>query len=388
MQNHSTAQKNIDPSCPAILYFDNAAASWPKAPGMENCLAEAAAAPPGGGLAALGGARPLELCRSLLAELLCVTDKNRVVLTHGATHALNLALKGFAWREDDLVFTTAAEHNAVLRPLYALKQQGKIKDIVLLPIGMDGRISPELLERKIEQYRPRMLVLTHASHVTGAVNDVPRIAQICRNRHVCVLLDASVTVGVYPVLPEEWGVDMAAGTGAKYLLGPPGTGFLYAAGHVDLKPLYEGDTGAHQDRWTMPEELPSRLEAGTMNAYGLAGLAYCLRWKKQHPMNAKALYANLYALEQGLLSCGAEPLRVMGERVPLLSFTCALPPAQVKEIFLQSYEVFCSAGLHSAPLSLRYLELETCGSVRLSLSRFQERIEVEALLTAMREILD
>ena len=369
------------------LYLDNAASSWPKAPGMDACLAEAAMALPGRGIGAAGGTEGISACRTLLCELLGMQNGGRIALTANATYALNMALMGFPWKNGDVVLTTVAEHNSVLRPLYTLKKRGMIRDFVKLSVGADGRIREEALEKALQNLHPRMFVFAHANPVTGAVNDVRALAALCRKYGANTMLDASQTAGLLPMPVEEWNIDMLAGSGHKYLLGPTGTGFLFIGEGVELAPLIFGATPSHADRWTMPDELPWRLEAGSANELGFSALAYSLRWNKDHPAEICALDENILILENGLREAGASPVRVSGQRIPSIAFTSPVEPARMGEILRGSYDVYCSMGLHQCPLLLPWLGFDERGSVRFSLSRFNTREEILELIEIVNEIL-
>lgn len=370
------------------LYLDNASASWPKAPGMGEIMAEAADAFPGSGIASAGGKESAAACRELLAELLGTHDCERVALTANGTQALNIALLGFPWKDGDVVLTTAAEHNSVLRPLYALKKRGTISDFISMPIHEDGGIGETELEGLLSELHPRAFVFVHANPVTGRLNDARAMAEICRKYKVKTILDATQTAGVFPLCPEAWGIDVLAGSGCKYLLGPTGTGFLYSGRGTEITPLLTGGTLSHTDRWTMPDEMPDRLEAGSLNEMGLSGLAYSLRWLKSHPLNTNILEENMLILESGLKDAGAYPICVRGARMPVAAFTCALPSGEMAQILHDSYEIYCSAGLHHVPLLLPWVGLDERGSVRVSLSRFTTRDEIFEFTGIVKEILD
>ncbi|MDO5111163.1 MAG: aminotransferase class V-fold PLP-dependent enzyme [Clostridia bacterium] len=369
------------------LYWNNAATSFPKAPGLGAHMAAVMERLPGASHRASGEENAALDARALLAALLGVQDKARIVYTQNSTQALNIALLGFPWKKEDVALTTAAEHNSMLRPLYALKQQGRIKDFIVLPVQKDGRLSEATLSRAVKEHAPRLCAFLHASNVTGAINDAAALAAVCKKAGAVTVLDASQTMGLVPVLPEAWGIDMLAVTGHKYLLGPQGTGCLYVREDIKLSPVYTGGTGIHSDSWTMPETLPLRLEAGTPNEQGMEGLAYSLQWLAAHPLDAAALDRNMAILEEGLLSSGAVPVRVEGARTPVMAFTSAMPPADMGEVLNEAYDIICRTGLHCAPLLPPYAGFDPRGSVRLSMSRFTSREEVESVVQAVKEIL-
>ncbi len=369
------------------LYWNNAATSFPKAPGLAAHMAAVMESLPGDANRASGAGAAAFNARALLAAYLGVKDEKRIVYVQNSTQALNMALLGFPWEPGDVALTTAAEHNSVLRPLYALKQQGRIRDFIVLPVEKDGRLSEAALAQAIREHKPRLCAFLHASNVTGAVNDAAALAAACKKAGVATLLDASQTMGLLPVLPEAWGIDILAVTGHKYLLGPQGTGCLYVSEGIALAPVYTGGTGIHSDSWVMPEALPLRLEAGTPNEQGMEGLAYSMAWSAAHPIDAAALARNTAALEEGLLAAGAVPVRVAGARTPVVAFTSPTPPADMGEVLTEAYDIICRTGLHCAPLLPPYAGFGPRGSVRLSLSRFTSSEEVAHVVQAVKEIL-
>jgi selenocysteine lyase/cysteine desulfurase len=255
------------------VYVNNAATSWPKAPQVGATLAACVSGIPyHAGRSGFSGSDIPGECRRLLADLLQVKDHNRIALGPNATHGLNIALHGVQLRPGAAVVTTAAEHNSVLRPLqYLAKTQGVIVQII--PVDKQGRVNPDEWESAIKKHSPQLAVFTHASNVTGAINDAALLARIAKQARTITLLDASQTLGIIPVLPDLWGIDLVAFTGHKYLLGSPGTGGLYIAPEVNLEPVWVGGTGVQSDLREMPLTMPNRFEAGTPNDPAVAGLA-------------------------------------------------------------------------------------------------------------------
>lgn len=203
-----------------------------------------------------------------------------------------------------------------------------------------------------------------------------------------MLLDASQSLGVIPVLPQKWDVDMAAFTGHKYLLGPQGTGGLYVREGLELRPILTGGTGIHSDEDEMPREMPLHLEAGTGNEPSFLGLQSALEWSSAYPLDPNRLNANVLALEQGLLRMGLQVIQVEGERTPVLAFTGGpLSPEDWGDVLAGGYDIVCRTGLHCAPRILPALGFPAAGSVRLSLSRFTTEKEIGAVLSAFEEIL-
>lgn len=305
------------------VYLNNAATSFPKAPGLgEEVRDWIEAVPHHFGRSGGPAIDPLRACRERLARLLCISDPTCVVLTKNATESLNIAIHGLSLA-GQTVLTTAAEHNSVLRPLYLLEKKGKI-DLCLVPCDDQGRVRREEWRRQVRKKRPALAVLTHASNVTGAVHPVEELfAEVHKNGGL-TLLDASQTAGLLPIDSGRLGADLLAFTGHKYLLGPPGTGGLYVRPGIELAPLFVGGTGVRSELPDMPPEMPARLEPGTPAVALFAGLAWSLKWQDQNPLPAGAVSDLLCRLEGGLLEVGARVFHVDGERTPLISFTLSL----------------------------------------------------------------
>lgn len=371
-----------------MIYLNNAATCWPKAP----CVAETVAMnlddmPFHAGRSGFNTPARTINCRSLLAKALHITDSSRIIYCYNATHALNLALYGFPWKQGATVLTTAAEHNAVLRPLYYLRKHHDIK-LEIVPVDSMGRVIPELWDAAVKKTSPQLAVFTHASNVTGAIQPVAELSNIAKQGGAATLLDASQTLGLIDVLPDLWSIDMVAFTGHKYLLGPAGTGGLYIANTIELEPVWVGGTGMLSELEDMPPELPARLEAGTPNDPALEGLAQALLWQKQQPPNLKAIDEKVEKLSLGLRDFGAKVVEVSSPRMPVISFV--LPGWEVDEVgevLYKSFDLICRTGLHCAPLIHKFLVTGENGNIRVSLSRFTSTEDIHYTLLAIRAIL-
>lgn len=371
-----------------MIYLNNSATSFPKPPAFAGACREVSETLPAhGGRSTLHAGQREPSCRELLAELLGVPDSDRIVYTLNATHALNMGLLGFPWKKGDVVLTTKAEHNSVLRPLYYLHQQGIIR-YYELDTEPDGRLDMEMYTDALKSLHPRMLVFTHASNVTGAVNDAAAITALARRYGCTVFIDAAQTAGLVPVRPLEWQADMVALTGHKYLLGPQGTGALYVSPHISLHPVFTGGTGIHSDEDRMPDEYPLRLEAGTQNETGFALLGKMLCWAKENPARLDDILELTNILEQTLERLGCRVIRPAGLRTPVTAFTTSLySPADMGDILTESFDIICRTGLHCAPHILPCIGADERGTIRFSLSRFTTRQEIEEVITALKEIL-
>ncbi|MGI6012112.1 MAG: aminotransferase class V-fold PLP-dependent enzyme [Ruminococcus sp.] len=371
-----------------MIYLNNSATSWPKAPGMSEAVKKNLdEIPSHGNRATFSAAVQEETCREAIARMMGVKDSKNIVYTSCATAGLNMGLLGFPWKREDVVLTTAAEHNAVLRPLHTLSKAGKLKYCVM-PVEKDGRLSCDVLDGYLKECRPRMLVLTHASNVTGALNDIPMIAETAKKKGCLVFLDASQTAGLYPLHVEQWGVDMAVVTGHKYLLGPQGTGALYVSPRLDIAPVFTGGTGIRSDEEEMPREMPLRLEAGTQNDTSLAGLSYALDWGRNHPVPSEKILELVTELEETLRRLGCHVAEVKGLRTPVLTFVSGrYSPEDLGDMLYGSFDIICRTGLHCAPLIFPWLRMPSWGTVRFSLSRFTTKGEVEEVKDALEAIL-
>ncbi len=370
------------------VYLNNAATSWPKAPQVGGTVAAyISGLPHHAGRSGFAGPDVPGACRNLLAGLLQVKDSNRIVFSPNATHALNIALHGIRWRTGAVVVTTVAEHNSVLRPLYYLSKSRGIA-VQLVPVDKMGRVNPEEWEAALQKHKPQAVVFTHASNVTGAVNDAALLTRMAKQAGAITLMDASQSLGIVPVLPEAWGIDLVAFTGHKYLLGPTGTGGLYIAPDVDLEPVWVGGTGIQSDLEEMPVSMPIRFEAGTPNDPAFAGLSTALAWGLEHVLEDNNILHKTERLAAGLAELGADVILVEPPRTPVISFTLKdWPVEDVGELLYQGFKIVCRTGLHCAPKIHAYLGTATAGTVRFSLSRFTTDREIEYCLTAIGELM-
>ena len=376
-----------------MIYFDNAATSWPKPESVRAALSDyfgEAGGNPGrsGHRMSIAAARIVENARAALAELFQANDPSRIVFTHNATHALNLALYGLL-RPGDHVVTTSIEHNSVMRPLRHLETLGV--ELTVVGCTPDGMVD---VNRVRQALRPgtRLLVTTHASNVIGTVMPISDLAALSRELGVLYLVDASQTAGAIPIDVQEIGLDLLAFTGHKGLLGPTGTGGLYIREGVVLTPLLRGGTGSDSAQEFQPEFLPDVHESGTLNVAGIAGLGAGVRFLLEIGVEAvqtheRKLVAQflagaaeisgitLYGPKDAALQCG------------VVSFNVAdAMPSEVGLILDQSFGIMARPGLHCAPSAHRTLGTFPTGTVRFSFGWFNTAAEVETALEALREI--
>ena len=395
-----------------MIYFDNAATSWPKPPGvaqaMVHFLNEIGANPGRSGhRRSVEAGRIVYEAREAVAELFNFDDPLRVVFGSNVTEALNLALCGYL-RPGDHVITSSVEHNSVMRPLRALERDGVA--VTVVPCAPDGTLDPADVEAAI-QPDTVMVVLNHASNVTGTLLPVAEVGHICRRHGLLLLVDAAQTAGAYPIDVQAESIDLLAFTGHKRLLGPMGTGGLLIGERVDverIEPLKRGGTGSRSEHEEQPDFLPDRCESGTLNAVGLAGLLAGVRFVaevgvdtiRRHEEELTAqLIAGLKAIPSTALrrssgqGSGRRPgVTVYGpgdatRQTATVSFNVAgLLPSEVGLRLDEEYGIMARVGLHCAPAAHRTIGTFPTGTVRFGLGYFNTADEVEAAVRAIWEM--
>lgn len=363
-----------------MIYLDNAATSYPKPEpvyrGIEEFVRAAGANPGRGGhrRSTEAGAM-IEETRRLLARLVGSPRPERVIFGLNATDGLNMAIKGII-RQGDHVITTDLEHNSINRPLNRLERDGVIT-LTRLAAGDDHLIDPDDLARAFTP-KTRLVALTHASNVTGTIQPVRDLGRVTRERDALILVDAAQSAGVVPIDVEADYIDLLAFTGHKGLLGPTGTGGLVVGERADVSSWRDGGTGGDSTRPLQPDELPHRLEGGTPNVFGIAGLRAGLR------LLIKRSVETVLSHERELLKTFHDALkdparyrwhgadRQISERggdgrVGLVSLNVdRFTPAEFAAILDEQFDIAVRSGLHCAPYAHRHLGTFPDGTVRLS----------------------
>jgi cysteine desulfurase family protein len=373
-----------------MRYLDNAATSFPKPTAVYDVmdqLARGGLGNPGrsGHLFARSSEQVVQETRARLARLIQARDPNRVILTLNGTDSLNIAIKGLL-RKGDHVVTGTLEHNSVLRPL-----EGHGVETTRIPFDQEGYYRPDAIASAI---RPdtRLVLLTHASNVLGTVQPVEAIGGLCQERGVLFGLDAAQSVGSVPLDVSSMPIDFVAAPGHKALFGPMGTGFLYVGPGVEIAPWREGGTGGGSESTTQPSLLPARLEAGTPNVPGLAGLLEGIKFVESLGLAEIADRERRWreGLIEGLRSIQKVMLLPTGRPdagVPIVSFRVeGYSSQEVVGILDSVFEVAVRGGLHCAPLVHQQCGTLPDGAIRASGSALSGRGDVEHLVEAIREI--
>lgn len=380
---------------PMSLYLDNAATSHPKPESVYQAVVhtmrEIGASPGRGGYRrSLDAGRLMFHAREAAARLFSVPDSARIIFTHSATEALNMALRGTLVAGDHVI-TTSMEHNSLARPLNLLQRQGGIH-LTTVTAGGDGLVDPDDIRRALTP-RTRMIACSHVSNVTGTIQPVTAISAVAREAGVLFLLDAAQSAGSIPIDAAELGIDLLAVPGHKGLYGPQGTGLLYAAASVPLRPLLSGGTGSNSTSEEQPDTFPDGFEAGTHNLPGIAGLKAGIEFVLDqgaavigaHERQLADAARNSLALIPGISLYG--PLD-QDCRSGVLSFTVSGKDASAIAFELdQRFDIAVRAGLHCAPRAHRTLGTFPSGTVRMSPGWFSTSDDIALFCQAVVQCL-
>lgn len=376
------------------VYLDNAATTYPKPEEVyrevERLMRDVGgSAGRSGHRRAVDAGRAVYAARESLAHLLGASDPLRIAFTKNATEALNTAIWGLL-KPGDHVVTTSVEHNSVMRPLTAAHGLGIEHTIV--GCGRDGSLD---VTRLAPALRPEtaLVVINHASNVTGAILPAADVAAITREREIPLLVDAAQTAGRVPIDVEADGIDLLAFTGHKELFGPQGTGGLYVREGLDLTPMCFGGTGSRSTSLEQPRDMPDRLESGTLNAPGIAGLGagagFVMRTgletiREQELELLGMLLEGLRGIK-GVKDYGPEsPEKRVG--IAPLTFE-SMTPADAAERLDSRYDIATRAGLHCSPLAHRTIGTIETGALRVSISYMNTADDIGYFLDCLTELL-
>jgi cysteine desulfurase / selenocysteine lyase len=381
-----------------LIYLDNGATSFPKPEEtyvfMDTFYRNYGVNPGRSGFdLCLEAGSLVDETRKLLTKFFGGTDPNRLVFGYNSTDALNLAIFGLIEAGDHVV-TTHVEHNATLRPLWKLEQEGVEVDWV--DFDEQGYVDPQEV---IRRFKPNTaaVVMNHGSNVIGTVQDVATVGKACRERGIHLILDVSQTAGMVPVKLDELNADVICFTGHKSLMGPMGIGGMYVREGVEINRTRAGGTGVKSAQRNHLDEYPYRMEYGTPNLPGIAGLNAGVKWVESHGIAAihrhemalwKRLRDGLKPLEGVTLYCAND---IPGKaRISVLSFNIAGLEAMDTGTMLDvDYNIACRTGLHCTPMVHEHLGTDQLhGAVRFGIGPFNTEAHIDAAIQGVREIAE
>lgn len=377
-----------------MIYLDNAATTLQKPGQVAEAVAKAMCSLGNAGRgvheATLGASRVIFDTRKRLADFFHAESPKQIAFTMNSTESLNTAVKGIL-QSGDHVITTELEHNSVLRPLYEMEKKGV--EFTIIPSDEKGRIDIQDFEREIRE-NTRMIVCTHGSNLTGNLVDIAAVGEIARRHQVLFCVDASQTAGVFPIDVQEMQIDILCFTGHKSLLGPQGTGGMYVREGVGVRPLKSGGSGVQTYRKEHPPEMPTALEAGTLNGHGIAGLNAAVAYIQETGMDVirkreqelmRRFYDGVKEIP-GIKIYGDFSVR---ERCPIVALNLGnFDSSEVSDELFMTYGIATRPGAHCAPLMHKALGTVEQGAVRFSFSHYNTEEEIDAAAAALRELAE
>lgn len=380
-----------------LIYLDNAATSYPKPDEVYtfmDAFYRSFGVNPGrsGYDLCMETGALVDTTRKMLADFFNGSDSNRLCFSYNSTDALNLIIFGML-KQGDHAITTTLEHNSVLRPLYHQSQLNGVQ-VDYIPFDANGFVDPDDFRKKIKA-NTRLVIVNHGSNVIGTLQPVEAIGRICREYGVPFAVDASQSAGKVPINIEQQHIDIVAFTGHKSLLGPTGIGGLYVREGIDIRHTRAGGTGVRSAHRMHLDEYPYRLEYGTGNVMGIAGLHAGLKWIKDrgiddiydHEMTLNRLLRDgLRELDGVALHCQDN----LADHISVISFNIdKMESLDVGTLLDGEYNIACRTGLQCAPLVHEQLgTAQIGGSVRMSIGPFNTENDIKAAIDAVGEIVD
>ncbi len=375
-----------------MIYLDNAATSRRKPQEVIDAVVFAITSLGNAGRgtteAALDAARTIYGARDKIAGFFGVKNPKQVVFTANSTESLNIAIHGLI-KPGGHVISSVMEHNSVLRPLYEREEAGA--ELTLIECDEKGRLLTDDIEGNIRD-NTRAIVLTHGSNLTGNVNDIERVGRIAKAHGLLFIVDASQTAGVLPIDVEKMNIDVLCFTGHKSLLGPQGTGGMCVREGLEIEPLKRGGSGVDTYNRHHPSEMPTALEAGTLNGHGIAGLSAAIDFIEKTGID------KIREKEQSLMKRFVEGVRnipgvkLYGDfdaevRCPVVALNIGnADSSEISDILSMDYDIATRPGAHCAPKMHESLGTVEQGAVRFSMSYFNTGEEIDAAICAVREI--
>lgn len=375
-----------------MIYFDNAATTIKKPQQVIDAVAAAMTSLGNAGRgvheASLEASRTVYGTRARLAEFFNAEDAKNIAFTSNSTEALNIAIKGVI-EPGDHVITTELEHNSVLRPLYEMEEKGA--ELSFVKAAPNGTINYDDFSALIKP-NTKAIVCTNGSNLTGNLVEVGRVGKIAREHGLIFIVDASQTAGVFPIDVQAMNIDILCFTGHKGLLGPQGTGGIYVRDGLVVKPLKCGGSGVQTYLKKHPDDMPTALEAGTLNGHGLAGLDAALEYLSETGID------NIRAREQALMwrfyngIKDIHNIKIYGdfsgcERCSIVTINLGdYDSSDVSDELFVTYGISTRPGAHCAPLMHKALGTVEQGAVRFSFSHYNTEEEVDTAIAALKEL--
>ena len=377
-----------------MIYMDNAATTMHKPKEVIDAVVEAmnsmGNAGRGASEAALCASRMIYDTRDRLAQLFGAEDARRIAFTSNSTESLNIAIKGIL-NPGDHVITTVLEHNSVLRPLYEMEKKGTELTI----IGCDEKGMPDLaaMEEAVKE-NTKMIICTNGSNLTGNYVDVAAIGEMAHRHGLIFAVDASQTAGVFPIDVQRMNIDILCFTGHKGLLGPQGTGGIYVKEGIQLRPLKTGGSGIQTYSKEHPVQMPTALEAGTLNGHGIAGLHAALGYLEKKGIDNIRKKENelMWRFYNGVKDVPG--IKIYGdysqsERCAIVTLNLGdYDSSEVSDELLMEYDISTRSGGHCAPLMHEALGTVEQGAVRFSFSHYNTEEEVDTAIRAIHELAE
>lgn len=375
-----------------MIYLDNAATTMHKPKEVIDAVVCAMSsmgnAGRGANEASLSASRIIYDTREKLCRFFHGENPRQIVFTNNSTESLNIAIKGLL-NPGDHVITTMLEHNSVLRPLYEMKEKGV--ELTIIESDKNGRFRLEDMEAAIRP-NTKMIVCTNGSNLTGNYVPLKPVGELAKKHDILFVVDASQTAGVFPIDVQDMMIDVLCFTGHKGLLGPQGTGGMYVKEGIKIRPLKTGGSGVQTYSKTHPAEMPTALEAGTLNGHGIAGLHAAMSYLEETGVD------HIRAREQELMWRFYKGVKDIPEITIYGDFStkerCAIvtlnigeyDSSEVSDALLTEYSISTRPGGHCAPLMHEALGTVEQGAVRFSFSHYNTEEEVDTAIEAVREL--
>ncbi len=375
-----------------MIYLDNAATTLHKPPQVIEAVVAAMESAGNSGRGthrgSLSAAQIIYAAREKLAALFGCPRADHVVFTSNVTEALNTAISGLIAKGDHVI-TTELEHNSVLRPLYRLQEELGV-ELDFVSADPEGNPDYEMFEAMVRP-NTKAIVCTHASNLTGNIVDLEKVSAAAKAHGLLLIVDAAQTAGAIPIDMTALGIDVLCFTGHKGLMGPQGTGGLCLREGLELRPFKVGGSGVQSFNPWQPDQLPAALEAGTLNAHGIAGLSAAVDYINE--VGIQIIHEREMAL-MGRFYAGVRDLPGItiygdfsGERTAIVALNIReYESGAVSDALMENYDIATRPGAHCAPRIHCALGTQQQGAVRFSFSWYNTEEEIDAAILAVREL--